>query len=92
MSGNRNARLTETSLVSTRDSVAGLKSFFCHLQKLMPISQVRLKMIPLRPLIPSIDEHKRLWQLVKGLLISKHGAQPVTVGGWSGAVEDVCAA
>lgn len=45
-------------------------------------------MIPLRPLIPGIDEHKRLWQLAQGWLIRKHGAQPVAVGGWSGAVEN----
>ncbi len=54
----------------------------------MPISKIRLKVIPLRPLIPGIDEYKRLWQLDEGFLISKHGAQPVAVGGWRGAMED----
>ena len=49
-------------------------------------------MIPLRPLIPGIDEHKRLWQLAQGWLISKHGAQPVPECGWSRAVEDGCSA
>lgn len=54
--------------------------------------KISLKVIPLSPLIPGIDEHQRLWQLVEGLLISKDGAQPVAVGGWCGAVEDVGAA
>jgi hypothetical protein len=64
----------------------------CLLQETMHHLKIGLKVIPLRPLIPGIDEHQRLWQLVEGLLISKDGAQPVAVGGWCGAVEDVGAA
>ena len=49
-------------------------------------------MITLRPFIPDIDEHNRLWQLVEGLLISMNGAQLVPVCGWNGAVENAGAA
>jgi hypothetical protein len=53
----------------------------------MPHLEDRLKVIPLCPFIPSVDEQKRLWQLVEGLLISKQGAQPMAVSGRSEAIK-----
>jgi hypothetical protein len=38
--------------------------------------------------IPGIDEHRSLWKPADGLLISKQGSHPVTVGPSSGVRED----
>lgn len=67
-----------------------LKQEHCRLTEAPMLRlQIRLRLIPLSPFIPGINENKQFGQQVEVLLVGGHGTKPVRVDGWGEVKKDV---